>query len=548
MARAQQASLRIDGDELIGVAEIAELAGVTKAAVANWRARGSTGFPPPAVETKSGPLYRKPEIEAWLSERDVPAQQSKPDEEATDEPLGIESALWATADRLRGSVDASQYRHLVLGLLFLRFITGARRKGLKRPAGTDWESITSVPPKTLAAALDKATQDLAVANPSIAPALTLSFRSTPIDERRLAGLVEVLERVPVNGSEEDRDLLGRAYEYFLGRFASLEGRSGGEFYTPTSVVRLLVEMIEPTSGTVYDPCCGSGGMFIQSARFREAHATTRKDLSLFGQELNAGTRRLAIMNLAMHGLQADLGDGEADTFHNDLHEGLRVNHILANPPFNISDWGVDSLLADPRWEYGVPPNANANLAWVQHMVWHLNDSGRAGIVLANGSLTSDQPAEYAIRKGLVDDDLVACMVSLPGQLFYSTTIPVTLWFIDREKPKKCRDKVLLIDARQAGTKVTRTHRVLRDEDIENIAATYHAWRSSGQGPDDGTFAVSVDRETIAENDYSLAPTRYVSLTSDEEVDQDLEALRAEYADLVAEASRLDELILNGVTG
>lgn len=533
------------GDDLVGVAEVAELAGVTKAAVANWRARGTSGFPGPVADTKSGPMYRRGEVMEWLSSRVTPSPPDNP----TERPLGIETALWATADRLRGSIDASQYRHLVLALLFLRYATGAQRPDVQLPPHTSWDGITGVTPEKLAASLDRAVGRLAEANPELAPALAISFRGVPIDSRRLAGLVEVLGRVPLHGDDDDRDLLGRAYEYFLGRFASLEGRNGGEFYTPTSVVQLLVEVLEPTSGSVYDPCCGSGGMFIQSARFRAAHSAHGEGLSLYGQELNAGTRRLALMNLGLHGLSADLGGGEADTFHADLHEDLRVDYVLANPPFNISDWGVDSLIGDVRWKYGVPPNANANLAWVQHIVWHLNDTGRAGIVLANGSLTSDQSAEQAIRRGLVDDDVIACMVALPGQLFYSTTIPVTLWFIDRAKPKGCREQVLFIDAKEMGRKVTRTHRILSAEDIRRIAGVYHGWRKSGAvRAEDADIAIAETVSTVAANEYSLSPSRYVAPTACDEVAgaPTLPELVAMYAALAHEARDLDAQILKAL--
>jgi type I restriction enzyme M protein len=539
-----QASLDL-GDDLVGVAEVAELAGVTKAAVANWRSRGTSGFPAPAADTKSGPMYRRSEVVQWLSTRGAPALAN----DATERPLGIEAALWATADRLRGSIDASQYRHLVLALLFLRYATGAQRPDVELPQRTSWDEITRVSPEKLALSLDRAVARMAEANPDLAPALVLSFRAVPIDSRRLAGLVEVLGRVPVRGDDDDRDLLGRAYEYFLGRFASLEGRNGGEFYTPASVVQLLVEVLEPTSGAVYDPCCGSGGMFIQSARFRAAHSADAPGLKLFGQELNAGTRRLALMNLGLHGLCADLGGTEADTFHADLHKDLRADFVLANPPFNISDWGVDSLVTDVRWKYGVPPNSNANLAWIQHIVWHLNDTGRAGIVLANGSLTSDQPAEQAIRQGLVDDDLIACMVALPGQLFYSTTIPVTLWFIDRAKPKRCRGQVLFIDAKGMGRKVTRTHRILSSDDIGRIAGAYQDWRKSGAVPaEDAAFATAASLATVAANEYSLSPSRYVAPTANALAtgSPTLPELAATYATLAHEACDLDARILKAL--
>lgn len=539
--RAKAATFLADSADLIGVAEIAELAGVTKAAVANWRARSSAGFPPPALEQKAGPLYRRAEVEDWLSRRGAKGGNSRRDPN-DGELLGIESTLWATADRMRGSIDTSQYRHLVLSLLFIRFLTAIDSR-IELPEKCDWASITSVRPDRLARSLDQACAAIAARNPRFAPALELGISEMKIDGRRLAGLVDLLGNVGVDNANEDRDLLGRSYEYFLSRFASQEGRSGGEFYTPGSVVRLMVEMIEPMTGTVYDPCCGSGGMFIQSSRFREAHAG-RARLRLYGQELNAATRRAATMNLAMHGIAADLGPREGDTLYDDLHPDLRVDYVLANPPFNISNWGAEELKHDPRWVFGLPPNANANLAWVQHILYHLNQSGRAGIVLANGSLTSDNAAERDIRRGLVDGDYVACMVGLPGQLFYSTTIPVTLWFLDRAKPAHCHGSILFIDGRHLGSKVTRTHRVLSVEDIEAIANTYRRWRSGS--PVDGTLATSVRIEDIADADYSLSPTRYVvgerrdggSVGSVRQIEEQLAAL-------LEEAHRLDSLILRG---
>lgn len=511
-ARSLSLPLPTSGEDLVGPGEVGEMAGVTRAAVANWRSRPTSGFPSPVMDTKAGPLYRRADVMAWLERRGTPSHSK---------PLGFESELWSLSDRLRGSVDASRYRHVILGLLFLRYATSdaARNSGLRVPDKATWSALMRTTAEAAVAdAIEGAFDLLEKANPSFKGVLPRGYADGEIDNRRLRSILEVLDRVPLGSSGDPRDLLGRTYEYFLSRFASLEGKSGGEFFTPTCIVRLLVEMVEPLSGTVYDPCCGSGGMFVQSYRFIQAHGGGTSTLNLHGQELNASTWRLAHANLALHGLSAELGPRPADTLHQDLQPDLKADYILANPPFNMSDWGSETLAADPRFALGLPPASNANFAWLQHIVSHLAPGGRAGVVLANGSLTSDQQAELAIRKALVEAGLVDCMVALPPQLFYSTAIPVTLWLLSRrEKSRRSKPDILMIDAHAGGKKVTRTHRALSDEEIADIAASYRAWRRTGKVPDAGTVGLvrSVPIAEVVEQGFSLSPARYFStLTSD----------------------------------
>ena len=353
-----------------------------------------------------------------------------------------------------------------------------------------------------------------------------------------------------DAESRSKDLLGRVYEYFLGRFASAEGKGGGEFYTARCVVKLLVEMIEPFKGRVYDPCCGSGGMFVQSERFVEEHGGRKGDLSIWGQESNPTTWRLAKMNLAIRGLEGDLGPHNADSFHADQHKDLKADFILANPPFNVSDWGGDRLRDDVRWRFGAPPAGNANFAWVQHMIHHLAPTGVAGFVLANGSMSSQQSGEGQIRKAIVEADLVDCMIALPGQLFYTTQIPVCLWFLARDKRdsghRDRRGQTLFIDARQMGALVDRTHKELTDDDIARIAGTYHAWRGereAGAYEDVPGFCKGVSADEIATHDFVLTPGRYVGAAAEDEDDEPFEEkmrrLTAELREQFAESGRLE---------
>jgi type I restriction enzyme M protein len=535
--------MRMGVDQLIGVKEIAELAGVSSAAVGNWRNRYKD-FPAPVQQVGSGPVFDSDAIEAWLKRRAKPIR-----------PLGIEDVLWKAADKLRGSMDASEYKHVVLGLVFLKYVDDAfeeRRTSLRDDLLRDGiageaadgllesrdeytaEGVFWVPPEarwghlqerakqpSIGTVVDHAMDLVERDNPSLRGVLPKNFARPGLDVRRLGEIVDLISGIGLGArADQEKDLLGRVYEYFLGKFASAEGKAGGEFYTPRHVVRLLVEMIEPYRGRVYDPCCGSGGMFVQSEGFVEAHGGRRNDISIYGQEGNDTTWRLAKMNLAIRGIEADLGPRWGDTFHEDLHPDLKADYILANPPFNVSDWGGDRLRDDVRWRYGAPPVGNANYAWLQHMAYKLTPRGVAGVVLANGSLSSQQSGEGEIRQKMIEDDLIECIVALPTQLFYTTQIPVALWFLNRNKRngsghgnwRDRRGELLFIDARQVGRMVDRIHRDFSGDDIAKIASTYHAWRGE---PDAGVyqdvpgFCASASQAEITDNRFVLTPGRYV---------------------------------------
>jgi type I restriction enzyme M protein len=423
--------------------------------------------------------------------------------------LGFEAKLWAAADALRNNMDAAEYKHVVLGLIFLKYISDAfeakhAELEAQRAEGADpedrdeyraasifwvpkearWTFLkASAPQPGIGTLVDDAMAAIERDNPTLKGVLPKDYGRPGLDKQRLGQIINLVSDIAL-GSAADRakDTLGRVYEYFLARFASAEGKSGGQFYTPSRVVRVLVEMLAPYKGRVYDPCCGLGGMFVSSEKFIEAHSGKLGDISIYGQESNYTTWRLAKMNLAIRGIDAQIGHG--DTFHNDRHPDLKADYVLANPPFNDSDWRGELLKDDKRWLYGVPPAGNANYAWVQHFIYHLAPTGLAGFVLANGSMSSNQSGEGEIRKAIVEADLVDCMVVLPGQLFYSTQIPVCLWFLARNKRngrfRDRRGETLFIDARKLGTMVDRVHRELTDEDLARIAGTYHAWRGDPQ--------------------------------------------------------------------
>jgi len=476
--------------------------------------------------------------------------------------IGFEAKLWLAADKLRGTMDAAEYKHVVLGLLFLKYISDAFDELHQKlvdsdgdpedrdeyvaggvfwvPASARWSALQA---KAKQPSIGKLIDDAMVAiekdNPRLKGVLPKDYARPAIDKQRLGELIDLLASIGLGGeAHRGRDVLGRVYEYFLSKFASAEGKNGGEFYTPSCVVRTIVEMLAPYKGRVYDPCCGSGGMFVQSEKFVESHGGKIGDLSVFGQEMNYTTRRLAIMNLAIRGIEADIGPEAADTFRNDLHKDLKADFIIANPPFNISDWSRDE--SDVRWKFGVPPSGNANFAWVQHMVHHLAPSGIAGFVLANGSMSSNQSGEGEIRQRLVEADLVDCMVALPRQLFYATQIEVCLWFLARNKNDgKRRDRrkqTLFIDARKLGTMVDRVHRELGDADIARIASTYHAWRGDkGVGgaakyEDVAGFCKSATLGEIKGHGFVLTPGRYVGA---EEVEDDAEPFNAKMSRLVS---------------
>jgi len=479
--------------------------------------------------------------------------------------LGFEAKLWLAADKLRGTMDSGEYKHVVLGLLFLKYISDAfeelhsklsegkgEYKG-SNPEDSDeytannvfwvpkvarWSSLQA---KAKQPEIGKLIDDAMVAiekeNPRLKGVLPKEFARPNIDKQRLGELIDLLASIGLTETEhKGKDVLGRIYEYFLSKFASAEGKGGGEFYTPSCVVRTIVEMLAPYKGRIYDPCCGSGGMFVQSEKFVESHGGKVGDISVFGQEMNHTTRRLAIMNLAIRGIEADIGPEPADTFRRDLHKDLKADFIIANPPFNISDWSLDE--SDVRWKYGIPSAGNANYAWVQHMIHHLAPAGLAGIVLANGSMSSNSSGEGEIRKSLIENDLVDCMVALPGQLFYSTQIPVCLWFLTRNKNDgKRRDRrkeTLFIDARKMGTLIDRKHRELTEEDILKISNKYHAWRgekSAGKYEDIAGFCKSATTSEIATYRHVLTPGRYVGA---EEIADDGDPFEEKMPRLVAE--------------
>lgn len=508
---------------------------------------------------------------------------------SSDALVGFEAKLWQMADKLRNNMDAAEYKHVVLGLIFLKYVSDAfeakhaeleaDRKSGADPEDPDEyraESIFWVPKearwsflqgKAKQPTIGKLVDDAMVAierdNASLKGVLPKDYARPALDKQRLGELIDLVGTIGLGDPESrSRDVLGRVYEYFLTQFASAEGKNGGQFYTPRGVVRLLVEMLAPYKGRVFDPCCGSGGMFVQSEKFVEAHGGRIGDVSIYGQESNHTTWRLAKLNLAIRGIDAKIAHG--DSLHADAHKDLKADYVIANPPFNDSDWSGQRLRDDVRWKHGAPPASNANFAWVQHFVHHLSPTGIAGFVLANGSMSSQQSGEGEIRKALVEADLVDCMVALPGQLFYSTQIPVCLWFLARDKKnglggrgKKMRDRrseTLFIDARKLGTLVDRVHRELSDEDIAKIAGTYHQWRGDGAGryEDVPGFCKSATTEEIRSHQHVLTPGRYVGA---EEVEDDGEPFEEKMGRLVAtldeqfkEGARLEKEIRKSLRG
>ena len=495
--------------------------------------------------------------------------------------LGFEATLWQAADKLRSNMDAAEYKHVVLGLIFLKYISDAfeeRHAELEaeQAKGADPEdrdeyqadNIFWVPKEarwshlqanakqpSIGKLLDDAMVAIEKDNPSLKGVLPKNYAGAVLASPRVGELIDLIANVGL-GSREHRskDVLGRVYEYFLSQFASAEGKKGGQFYTPRCVVRVLVEMLAPYHGRVFDPCCGSGGMFVQSEKFIEAHGGRVGDISIYGQESNQTTWRLCKMNLAIRGIDSThIAWNNEGSFHHDAHKDLRVDYVLANPPFNDSDWGGDRLREDARWVYGAPPVGNANFGWVQHFVHHLSPNGIAGFVLANGSMSSNQSGEGDIRKTMVEADLVDCMVAMPGQLFYSTQIPVCLWFLTRNKrDKRFRARpgeTLFIDARKLGTMTDRVHRELTDEDISKIAETYHAWRGdkdAGAYEDVPGFCKAATLEDIQKHGHVLTPGRYVGSADveddDEPFEDKLRRLATTLREQQAEAAKLDAAI------
>jgi type I restriction enzyme M protein len=476
-------------------------------------------------------------------------------------------------------MDAAEYKHVVLGLIFLKYISDAfeaKHAELEAdvahgadpedpdeyraatifwvPKEARWSALKAAAPQpTIGTLVDDAMAAIERDNPSLKGVLPKDYARPGLDKARLGQLINLVSDIAL-GAPADRakDTLGRVYEYFLAQFASAEGKQSGQFYTPRHVVRVLVEMLAPYRGRVYDPCCGSGGMFVQSERFIEAHAGRIGDISIYGQESNYTTWRLAKMNLAIRGIDAQIAHG--DTFHSDRHPDLKADYILANPPFNDSDWRGDLLKDDRRWAHGVPPTGNANFAWVQHFISHLAPTGIAGFVLANGSMSSSQSGEGEIRKSIVEADLVDCMVALPGQLFYSTQIPVCLWFLARDKRngrfRDRRGETLFIDARKLGSLVDRTHRELSDEEITRISSVYHAWRGdpdAAEYADEPGFCRAATLDEVRAHNHVITPGRYVGAADAEGDDEPFEdkmgRLVAALGEQVAEAYRLDAAIL-----
>lgn len=488
--------------------------------------------------------------------------------------VGFEKELWGVACVLRGNMDASEYKNVILGLIFLKYISDSFEKKYKAlveegegfeedrdeyeaenifyvPQGARWEDIAKAAhTPEIGKIIDEAMIAIENENKSLKGILPKNFARPELDKRRLGEVVDIFtNKVKMNDTNE-KDILGRTYEYCLRNFAEQEGKNAGQFYTPSCVVRTIVEILQPYKGRVYDPCCGAGGMFVQSAKFIEAHQGKINDISVFGQESNPTTWKMAKMNLAIRGIDANLGNIPEDTFLSDQHPTMKADFIMANPPFNLSPWGADKLKEDQRWQYGMPPDGNANFAWMQHMIWHLAPEGRIGMVLANGSLSSNTGGEGNIRKNIINADLVECIVAMPGQLFYTTQIPVCLWFLNKNKKRK--GETLFIDARKMGTMVSRKLRELTDSDksdepgdIQKLAQTYKEFVAGSLEPVKGYCAV-VCTADIAKQDYILTPGRYVGIEEQEDdgepFDDKMKRLTSELSEMFKKSHELEEEI------
>lgn len=491
--------------------------------------------------------------------------------------LGFEKDIWKAADIMRGNMDAAEYKHVILGLIFLKYISDRfvhkydalveEGEGFEEdrdeymaeniffvPQEARWPNIAAqAHTPEIGKVIDGAMDAIERENKKLKGVLPKTYSRQELDKRRLGEVVDLFTNIAVAANGGTMDLLGRAYEYCLGKFAEQEGKNAGEFYTPACVVRTLVEVIQPFNGRVYDPCCGSGGMFVQSVQFVDTHGGKfenkvkpgrgRDNLSIYGQDANPTTWKLCRMNLAIRGIEADIGKAADDTFYNDLHSTMKADYILANPPFNLSDWGVGALAEDVRWKYGLPPAGNANFAWMQHMIYHMSAKGRIGMVLANGSLSSQSGGEGDIRKAIIEDDLVEGIVAMPPQLFYSTQIPVSLWFLNRAKAQP--GKTLFIDARNMGTMLNRRLREMTEEDIGKITATFQAFEGGTLEDEAGFCAVATTVE-IAKQDYILTPGRYVGLAEQEDdgepFEEKMARLTGELTDLFMQSHELEDEI------
>lgn len=482
--------------------------------------------------------------------------------------IGFEKQIWEAACKLWGHISATDYRKVIVGLIFLRYISSVFEKRYDElvaegegfeddPDAYEEEHIFFVPEKArwkkiaaeahtseIGAVIDDAMRAIEADNKTLKNVLPKNYANPDLEKRVLGAVVDLFTNMDMGGTEESKDLLGRTYEYCIAQFAAHEGIKGGEFYTPASVVKTIVAVLRPFKNCrIYDPCCGSGGMFVQSAKFIQAHSRRRGSVVVYGQESNADTWKMAKMNMAIRGIDADFGPYQSDTFFNDLHPGLKADFIMANPPFNLSSWGQDKLKEDVRWKYGVPPAGNANYAWIQHMIYHLAPNGKIGLVLANGALSTQSGGEGEIRRKIIEDDLVEGIIALPTQLFYSVTIPVTLWFITRNKQQK--GKTLFINASKMGYMVDRKHRDFTDEDIDKIADTFAAFQS-GKLDDVKGFCAIASLDDIAAQDYVLTPGRYVGIEEQEDdgepFDEKMKRLTSELSELFVKSHELEEKI------
>jgi len=502
----------------------------------------------------------------------------------------FKQTLWKTADSLRAQMDAAEYKHIVLGLIFLKYISDSFTEQKERikalitdpksdffisdnlsdinekdledrdyytqdnvfwvPESARWETLRAQGKQSdIGAIIDRAMSDIETENKSLKGKLDKRFGRTELGAGKLGELIDLISTIGFTEEQNAGDMLGEVYEYFLGQFASAEGKKGGQFYTPRHVVKTLVAVLSPHKGRVYDPCCGSGGMFIQSEDFVTSHGGKRDDISIYGQESNPTTWRLAAMNLAIRGLAADLGKEPGDTFGNDQHPDTKFDYIIANPPFNISDWGGEKYEDDPRWVYGRPPVGNANYAWLQHILWKLGPGGQAGVVLANGSMSSNTGGEGEIRKAMIEGDVVEIMIALPGQLFLNTQIPVCLWFLTNDKTKNGRnrkDETLFIDARNLGTMETRVLKVLTNKDIQKIQHTVSSWRAGNGYEDIEGYCKSSTKEEIKTNNFILTPGRYVGFEDQDDdgvsFDEKIKLLNSQYEDISSSSNILDKKI------